>query len=881
MGGTSRAEFKVRQNKKKQFVQTISYMGEYGEVPLPLLRLQDYLVFNRSRQSLNPRVASKLGRYMANAVQESPGNNNNLNNQSNLNNQNNNNNFSGMNQQKSLFNSQTQQQGMTNNFNNFNKPGGMFSQTNKPTGMGANFNMAGSRNIALPGTQTGGTGLFNSANTMQRPGGMLGQTGMQGQQKSSMFPSMGNNMNTMNNMNNTTNTNTGLFNKTGMGGNTMGQSTLFTKNNQGASSMFQSNPMSRNNNMGTTGGLFNTNNSQVKPMTGTTGLFNTNNASQQKPTSLFNTGNQMKPSQTTSTLFNTGNTATGASGLFQSKPTASSGLFNSGLNSQQNKPGAMTGTGLFNKPATGLFNKPANAFANNNNSNTLFNKPQMLNQQGFNQANTNNTQMMMPMMNPAMQGGYAMVCVPLNNNNTQNTLNAQGQANGSTQPLKNSGINNINQQSTQISAALQKLFKSSGYNMGTNTQATSQESVNSVLEQFKKFDTNHYSQRTPDAERESFYDSMLSTASRDGPIVQRSNEATYLKAKANAQKVLRGMRRRRRATPGSKSLKSSSAHRHSESLPGKLTDRTRKISKHIPEDQPGKVLSHSIRQSNMNAVSGGPSYAPQNAGEAGLVRPNPELEQRLEDISEIKGVFKKKPEPDTSSDSVEVQVVLEKFGKDSKFKFKLNCNDLVSSILTTAQARKLLTPEELSTTMVIFNNKTLDLTASLSSQGVKQSVSDPQVLYLYPKGTMDRYFADTRVIPVLERADYQCKPSIVQLSRMTETELEAVEKFEISNQHGKIVFESPVDLRSANLDQIVKIEHKFVEVYGKDSGPKPPVGSGLNVSAMVTYYGYRRKEHVPIEKFIKTLKRQAKKIRAEFIDYNEKKEHLTITVKHF
>ena len=898
MGGTSRKAFEVRENKKKQRVHTISYMSEYAQVPLPLLRLQDYLVFNRSPSSLAPKAAGSLKTYMTRAsvqmgISSTPSN------------------VSAMGQNKSLFNgNQTGQKGY-NMFNNTSTTqNSMFGQ--KPNGMtgNANFSMGGSRNIPLPGGQSSGTGLFNSNNNnMQR--GMMGQntmgmTGMQNQQqqqKSSMFPSMGGGTG-----------GTSLFNKTGMGVNNpmsrgnqnMAQSTLFNNNKaaMGGGSLFNSNNMGVRNNMGastnTSNGLFNSN-TQAKPMGA--GLFNGNQSTLNKPSSLFNAQNGMKANQTTSTLFNIGgsnnkNQGGGASSLFQSKPlnnTGGSSLFNNGMNNNLNKTGGATG--LFNKPmgqasgSQGYFNNKQNVpgYQNQRGGSSLFNAPAMANQgrgnSQFGPMQGPQSQMMMPMMNPAMGGGYAMVCVPLGNNTANaNTSNSNLQS-------TNNKVGQAQNKNNQVTAALAKLLKSSGYSVGPDPNAQTQDSVNSILEQFKKFDTNHYQGRQPDLERDSLYESMLSTSSREGPIVRRSEDVNYLRAKSNAQKVLRGMRRKNRAMSTSKSLKSSNLMPNMDSLNGKWTnERTRKIS----DDEPGKVLGHSIRL-NTNQSSNEPLYGQHssrnghisNLDLAGNAR---NLSEGLYDISEIhkSNVFKKKNGNDNAEydpaaqAQIEIDVILQKFGKDSKFRFKLCREDLISSILVLANARKLLSQEELASTMVIFQDSALDLTATIASQNLlKSSSAEPPTVYLYPKGGLDRYFADTNLVPVLERKGYVCKPSIIELSRMTESELSAVEKFEIWNLFGKIVFESPVDLRSADLDKIVNIAHKFVEVYDKTSCPIPAKGKGLNVPAMITYFGYRKKESISEERFLKTLKKQARKIKAQFISYKADEGHLKIMVDHF
>ena len=48
---------------------------------------------------------------------------------------------------------------------------------------------------------------------------------------------------------------------------------------------------------------------------------------------------------------------------------------------------------------------------------------------------------------------------------------------------------------------------------------------------------------------------------------------------------------------------------------------------------------------------------------------------------------------------------------------------------------------------------------------------------------------------------------------MSESQLRSVKDFVIENEFAKIEFDLPVDLRNLNLDKIVVLKHKIVEVY--------------------------------------------------------------------
>lgn len=40
----------------------------------------------------------------------------------------------------------------------------------------------------------------------------------------------------------------------------------------------------------------------------------------------------------------------------------------------------------------------------------------------------------------------------------------------------------------------------------------------------------------------------------------------------------------------------------------------------------------------------------------------------------------------------------------------------------------------------------------------------------------------------------------------------------IWNSHGKIIFEEPVDLRNLNLERLIKISHRVIDIYPAEEG---------------------------------------------------------------
>mmetsp|Transcript_31624 Transcript_31624/g.72173 ORF Transcript_31624/g.72173 Transcript_31624/m.72173 type:complete len:472 (-) Transcript_31624:73-1488(-) len=88
------------------------------------------------------------------------------------------------------------------------------------------------------------------------------------------------------------------------------------------------------------------------------------------------------------------------------------------------------------------------------------------------------------------------------------------------------------------------------------------------------------------------------------------------------------------------------------------------------------------------------------------------------------------------------------------------------------------------------------------------------------------------VVPRLARPGYSCKPSIQELSLMTEAELSKVDSFEIHREsYGWVRWEGLTDLRHMDLDAVVSIESRQLIMY--PLGSVPPVGHGLNKQAVV------------------------------------------------
>jgi len=147
--------------------------------------------------------------------------------------------------------------------------------------------------------------------------------------------------------------------------------------------------------------------------------------------------------------------------------------------------------------------------------------------------------------------------------------------------------------------------------------------------------------------------------------------------------------------------------------------------------------------------------------------------------------------------------------------------------------------------------------------------------------------------PKLTNPEYHTKPTIQELSRMSDDELAGVSGFSMWNKEGKIEFMGRVDLRGVDLDEVVSIGHRLVEVYPERNFPtdeyKPVKGEKLNRPALISLYNcfpvnFKSDSNDPEERrqeLIKKYERQAHRNGYEFVDYDYDNGVYRIRVKHF
>jgi len=90
-----------------------------------------------------------------------------------------------------------------------------------------------------------------------------------------------------------------------------------------------------------------------------------------------------------------------------------------------------------------------------------------------------------------------------------------------------------------------------------------------------------------------------------------------------------------------------------------------------------------------------------------------------------------------------------------------------------------------------------------------------------------------KLAPSLTREGYFCCPSVLDMSLMSEAQLEHIDNFEICRHgFGSIVWPGVTDVRGVDLDQVISIGEGAITAFPND--PLPRVGTGLNKSAVIS-----------------------------------------------
>mmetsp|Transcript_10161 Transcript_10161/g.19030 ORF Transcript_10161/g.19030 Transcript_10161/m.19030 type:complete len:1878 (-) Transcript_10161:4615-10248(-) len=145
------------------------------------------------------------------------------------------------------------------------------------------------------------------------------------------------------------------------------------------------------------------------------------------------------------------------------------------------------------------------------------------------------------------------------------------------------------------------------------------------------------------------------------------------------------------------------------------------------------------------------------------------------------------------------------------------------------------------------------------------------------------------LVPKLTREGYVMTPSADTLSKMSEADLAAVPNFVVERiGFGSVAWEGAVDVRGIDLDSVVNIESKAVEVYHKEEekGTKPSVGTKLNRPAVLTLHNVYPKSGVDAsdsekEQFERKIAKKTKDMGASLVLYDPDIGVWKLHVEHF
>ena len=92
---------------------------------------------------------------------------------------------------------------------------------------------------------------------------------------------------------------------------------------------------------------------------------------------------------------------------------------------------------------------------------------------------------------------------------------------------------------------------------------------------------------------------------------------------------------------------------------------------------------------------------------------------------------------------------------------------------------------------------------------------------------------------------------------MTEKELSRIKNFTVFNKFGKVEYLEEVDVRNIDIDKIIQISKRKVEVYSKSTFEEheiPKRGEGLNKKAKITINFLRPKKEESVKRYVDKLR---------------------------
>lgn len=149
-------------------------------------------------------------------------------------------------------------------------------------------------------------------------------------------------------------------------------------------------------------------------------------------------------------------------------------------------------------------------------------------------------------------------------------------------------------------------------------------------------------------------------------------------------------------------------------------------------------------------------------------------------------------------------------------------------------------------------------------------------------------YINSEKLPRYDKSEYYTKPSYIEMCRMSESELSCVKNFVIGNKFGEVKFWGNADLRNLNLEKIVRIEHKCIEIYPTSHyNPRqiPQIGLGQNMPATQMFRNFskdKKYDNISKQTYINKVKNWVSQLQnAHYVDFCFEQKELIIKVDHF
>ena len=161
------------------------------------------------------------------------------------------------------------------------------------------------------------------------------------------------------------------------------------------------------------------------------------------------------------------------------------------------------------------------------------------------------------------------------------------------------------------------------------------------------------------------------------------------------------------------------------------------------------------------------------------------------------------------------------------------------------------------------------------STGGASILVKPKITYTTPTKARDSasgYIRNKAVLPVCSNHNLWLKPSIEAMSGMTESELSRIEHFQIGQYGvGSVTWPGITDVRFLVVDDNLILFKKGAVTLFPDEDMKPPVGTGLNKTAIIELFVKPKNYEVAKKyesRYVGEMKKMTEASGAEFLSYD-------------